>query len=429
MRTNGSGTGRVGLVVSGGGARGAYEAGALSVLLAAMTADRNAPDVLVGTSAGALAVVTLGGAAERGWPAAAASLCRAWADVRFDQLADVAGSLAADGPAYLAFLARVGGRDVGPASLLDTRRLRATLARQLPFAQLHENVRSGRVGAVAVATTSLDTDATVIFVERHPSVPLPADNPHRNIRWVDTALDVDHVLASSAVPALFRAVELPDGHWYADGGIRLNTPLAPAVSLGCDRLGVVVTHPTSWRTAPRSMPRPDLFSGIAAVLRAVLVDRMVEDLARLSTINRLVTDHPTPDCPHVRFVVAGPPPSDGYAVGRLAAAVLAAHQGPLAELRRRDVRLLDRLVGGDPVAHAELLSLLYFDPGFTRPAIALGARHARETLPWARDGRLNWCADLDELDGGAQQDAPAPGGTNATGPAANRRARLESIVE
>jgi NTE family protein len=368
----------VGLVLSGGGARGAYEAGALSVLLPDMAAHGLPPTRLVGTSAGALNVVALAGLAHHGWSAATEKLADAWSTLRFAEVADVPTSAARDVASYLA---QVFGANARLVSLLDTRRMRQTLNHRLPLADMHNNVRSGVIEAVAIAATSFATDGTVVFVEAGPGVRLPRFDAKRNIRYVATEITVDHVLASAAVPVAFRPVHLQGSGWYSDGGVRLNTPLKPAIELGCDHLAVVATHPRTWKnpekqTGTDTEQPPDVFESASLVLKAVLVDHMLEDLRTLVKINAVARAAPSTGYRPVCVKFAGPSADEVHAIADAARRV---RLDPLAD---QDLWLLERLLGGPAGERAELLSFLLFHPKFTRALIRLGAEHAEKATRW-----------------------------------------------
>ncbi len=399
---------RVGLVVAGAGARGAYEAGALSGLVPRMAEDGAPPDVLVGTSAGALNVVGLAGFAHEGWSRATRRLMDLWASVSLPRIVDVVPGVAGTAGRYLGQLA---GLPIGLPSLFDTRVQRETLTELLPLEQMHANVASGAIDAVAVAATSTRTGGTVVFVEANSSVTTPEYDPARNIRYVRTTLTVDHVLASAAVPVAFRAIridadpaaaeERPPGHgdWFVDGGVRLNVPLKPALKLGCARLGVVATHPPSWpEEREQDGDSPDVFAVTSLALRALLSDRMVEDLHTLSRINGLVTGRPVrttgggpSEAREVPFLFAGPQPGEAGALGLLAGRALRESlASPVAAARRTDLWVLDRLIGGRDTDRGELLSLLLFEPSFTVPAAELGAEHAGRLVQAQAAGRADW---------------------------------------
>lgn len=388
--------GRVGLALAGGGARGAYEAGALSVLMPRLGSEGAAPTILSGTSAGALNVVGLAGLAHFGWERAAADLVQIWSSVRFGDVADLSTSLLGDTVAFATQFLTQQGR---LTSLLDTRKLRSTLADLLPFAAMHDNIRSGLIDAVAVTTTAESTGGTVVFVEKNASVPLPPFDPDRNISYVETQLTVDHVLASAAVPVAFRPVALSHPNdTYVDGGVRLNTPLKPAIALGSQRLAVVATHPATW-PAPASRekedPKADVFTGAALVLRSLLADRMIEDLRTLATVNELLPGNRQTRYRTIPFVFAGPQPDQSGELAALADTCFDSDDSVVDQFQHRDIRQLRRLLGGSTGARGELLTFLLFDACFTGPAAALGATHARGKATAAPGP--NWLTTMDQI--------------------------------
>ncbi len=395
--TSRPGTGRLtGLVVGGAGARGAYEAGALSVLVPRLAADDGVPPIMVGTSAGALNVVGLAGLLHLGVNAALDALVALWGAVRLGDVVDVAGTLAGG----LSYAGRVVGLPTRLPSLLDTSPQRATLERLLDLDRVHEAVRSGPVDALAVVTTSVHTGGTVVFVERKQGVALPPPDADRAITYVDTELTVEHVLASAAVPAAFAPVLVTTpaawAGWYVDGGLRLNVPLKPALDLGAERLGVVSTQPSSYGTqAPGPVGRtpdvqpPDVAAVAALALRSLLADRMVEDLRVLSTVNRLVAAGATGTGDReVPFMFAGPGPGQGRDLARLASTSYREAYGGAKALRQPALAVLERLLGGSSDDNGELLSYLFFDPAFTVAAAALGAAQASAAGPgWRTNSR------------------------------------------
>lgn len=374
-----------GLVVAGAGARGAYEAGAIASLLPRMPKD-GPPPILVGTSAGALNVAGLGGLAHLGSDAAAGRLMSLWESVKLEDIFGPVSTVAGSGLRYLAQLA---GLPVTLPSLLDTEPMRAKLTDLLPLAQLHENIAHGRIGAVAVTATSVATRGTVVFVEKHPSVPLPPYDPVRNITYVETQLGVEHVLASAAVPALFRPVHISEpkdwAGWYVDGGLLLNTPLKPALKLGADLLGIVATQPRTWLGGKPSEQsahtgQPDVFGAAALTLRAVLADRMIEDLHKLERRNAAAPKNPeSSENKVVEFKFAGPSPEQAGEIAALADRIFREEFEGLRGLQNPWLSLLARLIGGESADRGDLLSFLFFDPTFTTEAAKLGLAAAQSS--------------------------------------------------
>lgn len=381
---------RAGLVVAGAGARGAYEVGALSVLLPRMVEAGAAPSVLVGSSAGALNVAALAGLAHRGVDGACAELARRWRDVRLDDVLDVGGTVVGTGAGLTGQLLGLPGPALGLlglpprlTSLVDTAGQRAALARAVDWERLHDNVARGPVDAVAVATTSVATGGTVVFVERKDTVPLPPADAKRDITYVDALLTPDHLLASAAVPALFRPVRIAGpaafAGWYVDGGVRMNTPLKPALGLGCDRLGVVATTPEVPAARPPAdacAPEPDVFAVGALALRILLGGAVTDDLRALLAVNAQARADVSDPHGVVDVWFAGPPADRATELAALANVVFRREFAGHRALRNPALWALDRLIGGSDADHGELLSFLFFDPSFADAAIGLGAEHA-----------------------------------------------------
>ncbi|MBW3608934.1 MAG: patatin-like phospholipase family protein [Actinobacteria bacterium] len=280
----------VGLVLAGGGARGAYEAGVLAELLPWLEARDERPDVLVGTSVGALTATYLASMAHRPAAEAAGGLVELWEQVTQDRV--IRPILRHQSPrTVLRYLAEVVGiPNVRLTSLLDPEPLRGTVDSWLDWRAVHDNVAAGTVGALAIVATSADTERAVVFVEGREQQQV-ADATL--VDYVAGPLTVDHVLASAAIPVAFPAVHVERadrrGGWYYDGGTRLNTPVKPALDLGVDRVVVVTTHaPFRPECQEGEAHRaPDFAEGAFELVQASLVDPLIQDLRNLGKINLL----------------------------------------------------------------------------------------------------------------------------------------------
>lgn len=385
----------IALVLSGGGARGAYEAGAVSVLLPELERRGERPGMLVGTSVGAINAAYLAGVAHLPAEEAAAGLLAEWRGI--DKGAVIRPILSHQLPLgvarYAAEVLSLG--DTRLPSLLDPAPLRRNLQRWIDWPALHANVRAGAARAVAAITTAACSGRTVAFVE---GAPIRDPGPSRTIDYVRTRLAVDHIRASAALPVLFPAVRVksPAAHagWYIDGGTRLNTPLRPALDLGARRLVIVGTEAVAGRRKPDpDCDRPDVGDGALHLLQGILVDPLVRDiwmLGRLNAVSMAVRGNP--DVPYRTVPYMFVSPGKTGAVGELASEVFRARYGGLKGLRSPDLRLLNRLLGGDSPTHGELLSYLLFDPEFVRELIEMGMRDATAWLkapagpdwPWQR---------------------------------------------
>jgi NTE family protein len=379
----------IAVVLAGGGARGAYEAGALSVLVPALEQRGQRPRLIIGTSVGALNAAFLAAHADRPVDEVVAEGDRIWREVSAGQVLSPLASprgLRRE----LAYLAEVLGLPVRATSILDTTPLAATLRRLIPFDRLAANVAAGIVQAAVVATAAT-TSRSVVFHTQRPS---PPRDDKRAIDYVRAELTDAHVRASAAIPVAFPAVEVEQPSrargWYFDGGTRLNTPIKPALSLGADRVVVVALNAIGSRRARPHPEPPDLAEGATQLVQAVLVDQLVNDAATLATQNRLVAAASErglelPGRRSIPYMFVAP--RDADAIGRIAARVYNEHYAsPAALLRSPEIALLGRAVDGgrDPI-HGELLSYLFFAPEFTSELLRLGRHDAQRWLDATHD--------------------------------------------
>ncbi len=383
---------RVALVLAGGGARGAYEVGALSVLFPALDEAGLRPRIVVGTSVGAVNGTYVASRAHEPVADVTAEGEEIWRELRWDQ---VARPLASRGALerlalYLGEVAGVPGAEV-PA-LLDPAPLAETLAARVSFERLHRNVADGHLDAAAVVGTSALTSRSVVF---HDGGDAPGHDPVRGIDYVPTALAPEHARASAAIPGVFPAVHVerpgPASGWYFDGGTRLNTPIKPALALGADRIVVVALN--SIASAPPQLAgpdRPDALEGAAQLIQSVLVDPLVHDVRTLAMVNEMVAAAGGDLAGRRRVPYVFVAPREREAVGRVAVRVFRERfLGPKGALRSPNVALLGRLLaGGRDAAHGELLSYLFFDGEFADALIELGRLDARRWLEEQHDDGL-----------------------------------------
>ena len=269
--------GGVAIVLSGAGARGAYEAGALSVLLPLLKGD-DCPRIVLGTSAGALDAAILASYLNQSVDAAAAALLHGWRRITPARVfATPRRSVLRRGELRLRRPA-----DVAPG-LLDTRPLRVTLGKLLPDQHFGSAVAHGTLDAVGVAASSCASGGAVVFLETTRPVPISCPG----VAYAPTRLGPEHLMASSAFPLAFPAQWVGGAAegWYIDGGIHLNTPLKPAIDLGADRILVIGATPWDVGQAPYRSEPPNVFDGSGQILHALLADSLRTDLAALVRSN------------------------------------------------------------------------------------------------------------------------------------------------
>jgi NTE family protein len=364
----------VALVLSGGGARAAYQVGMLRYLR------RAHPDfrfqIVTGTSAGAINAVYL--AAHRdGMAGAVEGLGRLWSDLTFGHVfrSDIR-SLSHNAVRWGARLVS-GGISLAPRakSLLDTEPLRQLLTSVMTTVSgeligIGENVESGRLQALALTTLNYATGQTVTWIQGRDIETW--ERPQR--RSAKARIGVEHVMASAALPILFPAIRLGSS-WYGDGGMRLLTPLAPAIHLGADRILAISTRykrslPEADRPAIRGYPPPAQVIG--TVLNAIFLDVVEQDAANLQRINRLLDRVPPDQRVGLRSIemLVLQPSED---LGRMAAQ----YQDDLP----RGLGFLTRGLGSHETSSADLLSLLLFHPEYLRRLMDVGERDAEAAGP------------------------------------------------
>jgi NTE family protein len=351
------------LVLSGGGARGAYQVGVLRGLVEEgfLPRGRSGIDVFVGSSAGAINSTFL--AAHAGeFDAGLARLEGIWGGLSPSKVYRTdAASLGRIGARWIWDLS-LGGitRGAQPRSLLDTGPLRELLGAALPFARIEAHLAEGALRALALSATDLVTSNGVVFLDARDGAPLWT---RRRWRVERARIGLDHVMASSAIPILFPPV-LVEGRYLADGSIRNTTPLSPAINLGAERviaIGVSGPPPEGPLPAPHGPPSIAQIAGV--LLDAVMLDAIEVDVEHSERVNASVLRCPgaDPGNPFRRVDVLWLRPS------ALVRRIAAEH----ARLVPSIVRYLLRGLGSDE-AVTELVSYLLFDARFCGRLMELG---------------------------------------------------------
>ncbi len=387
---------------SGGGARGAYEAGVVRYLVEELPKRLGRTptfDILCGTSVGAIHACYMAATALQG-PTRGIQLVDFWRTMKIEQVLPFSRRDMFDlarrviGVRRMAELLRGASVPDRIYGMLNTRALERMVVRAVPWRRIRANVNEGHVQAVAVAATEIATGRVVVFLESRDRE-LPGWTRDPSLVPEFTHLRPTHALASAAIPLLFPAVRIANT-FYADGGLRLNTPLAPAIRLGADRMLVVALrrHTLAATEATLATHRVEDYGNpfylFGKLLNAILLDHMDGDIARMRVMNEMIRDGETAFGPTYldrlnevseshrgqKFRVIEDlvirPSAD---LGALAANVL--QSIPQAGLRSPLFRLAMRgLRSGGRTAESDLFSYLLFDGDFLEPLADLGYRDA-----------------------------------------------------
>ena len=403
LDTSPSSPNELALVLTGGGARGAYQVGLLRCL-ARRYPDLRVP-IITGVSAGAVNAAML--ASHHGtFPQAVEEIAGLWSELTPERVFRADARSLSWNIARWGLRLLSGGKLPAPSArtLLETAPLREYLEESMAAIEgeitgIDYNLRRGVLKAVAISTTSYTTGQNVIWVQGR-DIDL-WERPNR--KSIQTTIRVDHVMASAALPLIFPAVSIGD-QWYGDGGIRLAAPLSPALHLGARRILAVSTRFARSRAEadqPEVAGYPPPAQVMGVLMNSIFLDLLDQDVARLDRLNDLLDKLPPEDrngMEPVRMVVMRP----SRDLSKLAA--------EFEPRLPRAFRFMTRGLGTRETGSPDLLAMLMFQPDYLRALIDLGEADA--------EARLDEIAALLDLEA-----SPA----TQTGPAAPKdgRAREE----
>jgi len=376
----------LGLVMTGGGARGAYQAGVLKRIgeIPRVLEGGNPFPIIGGSSAGAVNGCGLAVGCDE-FSMVTRILARLWAELRpsdifrCDALAQARNSIT--WILDLSFGAVLGGGNA--RSLLDATPLRQFLSAHLDCGRIQDNIRRGHLYALAISATNYNSGKSYLFIQGTKGHPMW--NRSRRVTLA-TKITTDHICASAAIPLVFQPVKLKTAKgtaFFGDGCVRLQQPLSPVIRLGAERVfGIGVRGETHEQPEEASQDtEPSLAQVMGVLFNVMFLDHLATDVEHLDRLNKLlqqgkISQAGIPDCETMRPL----------------ATLLVTPSVDLSELARQHQKDMPYLIqyfvnglGRDAVACADLMSYLLFTPKYTRALIDIGYRDASERIDEIED--------------------------------------------
>jgi len=371
----------LGLVMTGGGARGAYQAGVLKRIgeIRRVEAEGNPFPIIGGSSAGSVN----GGALAVGcdeFSIATKILAKLWAELRpsdifrCDALSQARNSMT--WILDLSFGAVFGGGNAH--SFLDATPLRRFLAAHLDTSRIQDNIRRGYLYALAISATNYNSGKSYLFIQGAKGHPMW--NRSRRVTLA-TKITTDHICASAAIPLVFQPVQLKTAKgtaYFGDGCVRLQQPLSPIIRLGAERVFGIGVRGESLEHQEEAAPdsEPSLAQVMGVLFNVMFLDHLATDVEHLDRLNKLMRDgrisqSTTEDCEKMRPL----------------ATLLVTPSVDLSELARQHQKDMPYLIqyfvnglGRDAVSCADLMSYLLFTPKYTRALIDIGYNDADKRI-------------------------------------------------
>jgi NTE family protein len=363
----------IGLVLSGGGARAAYQVGVLRAIAEILPPNTANPfDVICGTSAGALNAAGLATHANH-LQDGVAMLESVWGEFRCEQVyrTDWPGVIRRGWRFMTTLIFGRLRRDL-PISLLDNSPLRELLSRHFDMTRIQRGIDEGHLRALCMTASGYTSGESVSFFQGDQSL----ENWRRSRRiGVRSPLSVDHLMASSAIPIFFPAVRV-NREFFGDGALRQLSPMSPALHLGAERVLVIGVGGQPRRHArEKTVAYPSIAQVVSHIMNSSFVDSLEADVERLTRINKTVglipeevrREHST--LRKVEVLVMTPP-----------AEVLDAIAMRHARLLPKSIRMFVRGSGATHKSGSGVLSYLLFEAPYCQDLMDLGYHdaHARK---------------------------------------------------
>lgn len=360
---------KIGLVLPGGGARGAYQVGVLKAISDIQGRIEKSPfDVISGTSAGAINASMISTEISN-FHQSIFKLENVWSGFTTNQIYRTEKLFMLKKSFHWLLTLISGGLLVkNPRSLLDNQPLRDLLQEKINFETINHNIYSGALYALIVTAASYEKKESVSFFTTNTKV----ENWKKVGRsGKKSEINVEHLMASVALPLIFPAITI-DGQYYGDGAMRQETPLSPTIRLGASKLLIISTESSKDNNKDHSDKNYPDYSKIGGyILDGLFSGSLYSDLERLDRINQVIAQNEnqkvqteTKEMKHIDYLVISP------SVDVSEIAMNCYKDIPLS------LRMLFKGIGVEKDTNSELVSFLLFESTFTKSLIDLGFHDA-----------------------------------------------------
>ena len=355
-----------GLILPGGGARNAYQAGVLKAIADMLPEDaRNPFQVISGSSSGALNAVLLASSANR-FQEGVDRLWGIWSNFHVGKVFKVDSWTAFKSAVGWGANFLLGGLTRQPRSVLDNSPLRELLERHIRFARIQQAIDSGDLRAVSITASGYSSGLSVAYYQGSKEL-VPWRRTRRT--GIPTELTINHLMASSAIPVLFPAVKLRN-EYFGDGSMRQTAPLSPALHMGANRLLIIGVRNTGQEPQPddsREVNYPSFGQISGYIFDTLFMDSLDADIERMRRINHTITEtrqkqveYQDTSLRQIDYLVISPSQDVREIVAKYV------HNFP------KSVRILLKGIGALAREGRPLMSYLMFDAPFCKELMELG---------------------------------------------------------